>query len=196
MTDRAIALFLESLDWFVKHYDEHEYWKESDVGCALWCALSRHNAEAGSPFNIRSEYHVGKGNSSEKMDLAILDHSGKVLIVVEIKYEPNLRRSGVIQKIGNLGHLLPAYKPASIKITDIEKIQACVSSGKAHTGFAVFVDEGSHHFTHPLSRQIPAGCEWRRRDQTAARGYDVSILLFTYQCPHCTQRRNSACRND
>jgi hypothetical protein len=180
MTDRAIALFQDALDWFKDHYDEYEYWKESDVGCALWGALSRINSDAGSPLSIRSEHHIGKGNNSEKMDLAILDRSGNVLVVIEIKYEPSPKRSGIIQKIGNLGHLLPAYKPASIKATDIDKIEGCVIAGKARAGFAVFVDEGSHHFAHPLSSRIPAGCDWRRWGRTAVRGHDVSILLFRY----------------
>ncbi|MGO8900483.1 MAG: hypothetical protein ACLQU5_19365 [Isosphaeraceae bacterium] len=180
MTDQAITLFLETLEWFKDHYGEQEYWNESDVGCTLWYGLSRKNTEAGSPFSVRSQFPLDKGNRSDRVDLAILDRSGRALVVVELKYEPDLKRPGVIQKIGNVGHLLPAHRPLSIKSDDITKIEACVSSGKATAGFAVLVDEGSHHIAHPLSSQIPAGCDWRRWGRTAVKGYDVSLLVFRY----------------
>jgi len=177
----AVELFVETLEWFKDHYDEHEYWNESDVACALWDRMRRRNADLGCPFSIRSQFRPSRGNRGDIVDLAVLDPAGTVLVVIEVKYEPSPVRKGVIQKHGNLGHLLPAHKPASVSRTDIEKIMACVTAGKSRLGFAVFVDEGSLHHSHVLADQLPDGSEWHRWGPTPVRSHDVSILVF--RCP-------------
>jgi hypothetical protein len=176
----AVELFMETLEWFKDHYDEHEYWNESDVACALWDRMRRRNAELGFPFSIRSQFRPTRGNRGDIVDLAVLDPAGNVLVVIEVKYEPSPIRKGVIQKHGNCGHLLPAHKPVSVSRTDIEKVIECVDAGNARLGFAVFIDEGSLHHSHVLARQIPDGSMWHRLGRTAVKGHDVSILVYRY----------------
>ncbi len=131
------------------------------------------------PLTIRNQHEIKTSLGKKKYDLAILDDKVRVLAVVEVKYEPSPSRPDIprVLKHFKWEHLVPGYHGKDIAFTDIEKVRTCVEEGNAEVGYAIFVDEGSHHYDRMPPNVVPDGVAWTRWGPGKAEAIDVSVMV-------------------
>src|SRR5579872_5529842 len=144
----AVRIVEDTLAWLQEHYEDHLCWNEADLVCVIWDCLRRRIAAGSLPLTVRNQHDLKftdqSKTSRKKPDLAILDLTGRTLVVVEVKYEPSRSRPEITAppKISIWQHLIPGCHGAGMQ-TDIEKVRKFVEAGHAEVGYALFVDEDS-----------------------------------------------------
>jgi len=178
----ATRLIDDTILWLQEHYGDHPCWNEADVVSVIWDYARRLILARKLPLTIRNQHEIKTSLGKKKYDLAILDDRGLALVVVEVKYEPSPSRPDVprVLKHFKWEHLVPGYHGKDIAFTDIEKVRRCVEEGKADIGYAIFIDEGSHHYQRMPANVLPDGVVWRRWGPGTTEAIEVSVMVARF----------------
>lgn len=145
----AEALFEDALDWLRLRYGNYVFFTERDVVWTVQLRLLALVEERGLDLQVFNDYPM---LGRTRADLALVAPDGSVVVAAEFKYEPSHRRADI-----------PKTKfPVVFWDTegvgkDIQRAREFVTSGRAMTAYAVFIDEGGafrHRDPHP-------GSAWR-----------------------------------
>jgi hypothetical protein len=174
----AVRLIDETILWLREHYEDHPCWNEADLVSVIWNYVRRLIIAKGARLTIRNQHRL-KPRGKPTVDLAIVDAKQRVLAVVEVKFEPSPSRLDIVEplKHSHWTHLLPGDHGI---VTDIEKVRTCVEQGQADVGYAIFVDEGSHHHRGMLATVLPNGVAWSRWGPGKTEAIDVSVMVARF----------------
>jgi hypothetical protein len=188
MTDQAVRLFEQSLDWLRDNYADLILRNESDLVTQLWLYLRREAAALDPPLRIDYERTIKCSLGTLKCDIVIMSPQGKNLVGGEFKFEPCRTRNDIEdrsirfsrkKKITHLKHILYGTKDNDFR-PDFLKLEKCVEEGLIDVGYAVFVDEGSCHHGTVDEDTFPYGAKWTRWGVRTPGGYNTSILMARF----------------
>jgi hypothetical protein len=157
----AAQLFEEAIAWLRSSYWSRPFFVERDIVWTIQLWLLDQIRVKSLPLTVRNDFPIGEliANARRRTaDFALLDPSGKILLVAEFKYEPSHRRPDIPSS-----KLPVVFWGAEGVGKDVSRVREFVETSLAGVGYSLFIDEGSffrHRQPHPGSKWIdwlPAG---------------------------------------
>lgn len=154
-SEAGARLFEEAIEWLRTSYWSRPFFVERDIVWTLQLWLLDRVCARSLPLTVCNDYPIGDfiANARRRTtDIALLDPTGNILLVAEIKYEPSHKRPDIPKS------KLPVvlWGPEGVA-KDVCRAREFVQTSLAAVGYSVFIDEGSyfrHRQPHPGSRWI------------------------------------------
>jgi hypothetical protein len=138
------------LAWLKETYRQNTFYVERDVVWTVQLSLIREIQRRHLPLRVFNDYAIVKGpRRGLCADLAILNEERRVELAAEFKYEPDHRRSDILQQ------KLPVVGWQDMQ-KDILRVREFVEAGAVEVGYTVFVDEGGFF----RRREAHSGSSW------------------------------------
>jgi len=166
-------LLENALTWLRDNYRSCRFFAERDI---VWTLQMHMICEAESRTPRLNIYDNHKLLNRKQVDLAILSDRNTVDVVVEVKYEPDHRRTDI-----SPGKLKPSKvywksKRSGGVEPDIDRVREFVMNSGVRTGYALFIDEGSHFKLKPA----PKDSHWEDWGESPYSKTRISVLIARF----------------
>ena len=173
--EESARLYENTINWLQQNYSSYRFFTERDIVWTLQLHLLQEIERRHIHLHVFDNYRMP---NRVLVDLALTEkNTDSVLVVAEIKYEPDHSRVDISR-----GKLSPSKvfwdSQGSGVIQDINRIETLIDRGFSGVGYVTFIDEGGHHSW----RQEPQGSIWDYNWGTSPYSENtMAVLLFKRQ---------------